>query len=303
MVRPSMFLGIFVAAVFFYLPSGASAEKTIGVIMTGDIPYYHSIHRAFLDGIPKGEYKIVLQTPAPEPMPWANAARKLVAIGSDIIVAYGSSATLTAMKETSNIPIIYAGVFDPQGMNITGKNATGISSEVSYAVLLGHLSEISKFSKLGVVFNKSEKDTILQVREIKDLEGKIGFLSVLFDAGQKGFASQIGGVDALLLTTSSAAMAGIDSVMGAAREKKLASASAIGGGERSGVIVTMTADPGEQGREVARMVAKIAQGARPSDIPPVKPKSIDMTVNAKEAENLGFTVPSGLHGKATRVIR
>jgi putative ABC transport system substrate-binding protein len=53
-------------------------------------------------------------------MSWVNAA-KLVAVGSDVIVSYGAPATLAVMNETSDMPIVFAGVYDPQSVGITGK--------------------------------------------------------------------------------------------------------------------------------------------------------------------------------------
>ena len=122
---------------------GMAAQKTVGVIMTGDIPYYKQIHQVFTNRMKgQADIKYVVQSPAPEPMSWTNAARKLVVIGSDIIVAYGAPATLTAMKETSSIPIIFAGVYDPDAMRISGKNATGISSKIPMDKVLGDLKLI-----------------------------------------------------------------------------------------------------------------------------------------------------------------
>jgi hypothetical protein len=84
------------AAVFFSavtLSSGVSyAEKTVGVILTGVIPYYEKIHATFekeLKGTGAGDVKLLVQKPAPNAMAWINAARKAVAVGVDVVVVYG----------------------------------------------------------------------------------------------------------------------------------------------------------------------------------------------------------------------
>ena len=104
-----------------------AAGKTIGVILTGSIPYYKEVHKSFMEtmaseGFGPARVEIVVQAPNPEAMSWTNSARKLVAIGSDIIVSYGAPATLAVMHETSDIPIVFAGVYDPLSTGITGKN-------------------------------------------------------------------------------------------------------------------------------------------------------------------------------------
>jgi putative ABC transport system substrate-binding protein len=263
-----------------------AAGKTIGVIMTGDIDYYQNIHRAFLKGIVGEDVEIFLQKPMPEPMSWANAARKLVVVGSDVIISYGAPATLTTMKVTSDIPIIFAGVYNPQGMNVTGKNATGISSTISIKEVLSDLKSIKGFSKLGVIFNKSEKDTILQAREIKKLEASMGFKSRLFSVKKSIDKAQLKNVDAILLTASS-----------------VPTASIIGGGEKLGVILTIAAEAGEQGQEVANMVKTVLGGTSVSNMPVKNPKKIVKIINVKEAKAIGITIKPDLLKTATKIIK
>jgi putative ABC transport system substrate-binding protein len=279
-----------------------AAPKTIGIIMTGDIPYYKSIHQAFTGSMKnKGDVKFVVQSPAPEPMSWTNAARKLVVIGSDMIVAYGAPATLTTMKESSSIPILFAGVYDPEAMRISGKNATGISSKVPMNELLKGLKSIKNFKNLGVVFNKAEKDTILQVKEIKAMEGSLGFKMKLFNAGIKDYAKNISGVDAILMTTSCSGMCGINDIISVARKQNLPTAATLSGGK--GMIYTISADPAEQGQVLAEMAAKVFGGEDPASIPFRKASRLQRIVNLKEASAVGVTVPGGLTGSATEVIK
>ncbi len=296
-------------AASFLLPAAASAaQKTIGVIMTGSIPYYKQIHKSFTDslaaeGLGPGSAEVVLQSPTPEPMSWTNAARKLVAIGSDVIVAYGAPATLTAMAETSDIPIVFAGVFDPHSLGIVGKNATGISSKVPVASLIKNFKSIVNFSTLGVVYNDSEKDTVLQANEVKQLEGAYGFRSVRFNIRRATDTPKIANVDALFLTTGCAAMHCVNNIIGIARKAKIPAAATIGGGETSGVVLTIAADPGEQGRAAARITAKVIKGAKPSSLPVEQPRKIDLIINLKEATDMGLKVPFDLLTSATKVIK
>jgi putative ABC transport system substrate-binding protein len=288
--------------------TASAAQKTIGVIMTGRIPYYKLIHKSFTEslaaeGLGPGSAEIVLQSPTPEPMSWTNAARKLVAIGSDVIVAYGAPATITAMAETSDIPIVFAGVFDPQALGVSGKNATGISSKVPIATLIKNFKNIANFSTLGIVFNDAEKDTVLQANEVKQIEAAYGFRSTRFNIRRASDTPRIANVDALLLTTGCAAMHCVNNIIGMARKAKIPTAATIGGGETSGVILTIAADPAEQGREAARMVAKVLKGARPSSLPFEQPKKIDVIINLKEAADMGLKVPFDLLTSATKVIK
>ncbi len=291
-----------VALMAFSAP--ARAEITVGIIMTGGMDYYQQLHKSFVDVVGGTEgVDFVVQVPSPEPMAWSNAARKLVVIGSDIIVTYGTPATLTLMKETSTIPIVFAGVYDPKSMNMGGKNATGISSKVSLPDVLEKLRSLKSFTKLGVVFNKTEKDTILQVMEIKRLEGSMGFKTSLYDARKKGFASTISGVDALLMTTSCAAMCEVAGVVSFARANNVPTAATITGGEDAGILMTFAADPDEQGRKAGEMVMRLINGHKISDIPQERASKFLFIVNEGAAASMGLSLPASIKEAATRVIK
>jgi len=66
-------LCLFFISLFMFAGLASAADKTIGVIMTGNIPYYREMHRAFTEALAAegaGKVEIVLQTPTPETMSW-----------------------------------------------------------------------------------------------------------------------------------------------------------------------------------------------------------------------------------------
>ncbi|UCG78148.1 MAG: ABC transporter substrate-binding protein [Nitrospirota bacterium] len=286
-----------------------AAEKVIGVVMTGKIPYYEAIHKAFVDEMNKSglltseNLQVVVQKPAPEAMSWTNAIRKLVAYDASVIVTYGAPVTLTALNETKKIPIVFAGVYDPDSVKIPNNKATGISSKVPISTVLKNLKSMSGFSKLGVVYNDAEKDTIAQADEIKKLQEKFGFESVLFNIKRTGDESKIKDVDAVYMTTSCAAMYCVNNIVGVARRAKMPTATTIGGGEDIGVLLTIAADPDEQGSKAAQIVGKVIKGSSTASIPFESPKKVYMVVNLKEAKAIDVKVPFSILTSATKVIK
>lgn len=304
-----------IALVFFFIfisgliPLPASAAgKTIGVILTGDTPYYKDIHKSFVEGLAaegfgSDQVEIIMQSPVPSPMSWTNAVRKLVAFDASVIISYGAPATLTATNETSGVPIVFAGVYDPEAVGISRRHATGVSSRVPISSLLKNLKSISNYSKLGVIFSSTEKDTVVQSDETRRLEEKFGFSSVLYNIKNPSEPPQMGGIDALFLTTSCSAMHCIENIVDYARQHKIPTASTIGGGEDRGIIITLAANPQEQGREAASLAAKVMKGSKPSELPVVSPKKVDLIINFKEASAMGIKIPFDLLTSATKVIK
>jgi putative ABC transport system substrate-binding protein len=296
-----------IAAVWMLPAEAAAAGKTIGVVMTGNILYYKDIHKAFseglaAEGLSPGSVEVVLRTPAPEPMSWTNAVRKLVNIGAHVIVTCGAPATMTAMAETSDLPIVFAGVCDPKELGIPGKNAAGISSTVPVASLVKNLKTIANFSDLGVVYRTTGKDTVLQANDIARPGPTYSYRSTKFNVRKPEDMAKISNIDAVFLTTGCAAMPCVTNIISTVRKAKIPTASTIGGGEQSGIILTLSPNPQAQGREAAKMTARVVRGEDPSSIALVQPKKIDLIINLKETTDMGLKVPFDLLTSAARVI-
>ena len=305
MNRVFIYLSILIS-VFFAFGSSYAAEKTIGVVLSADVPFYREIHKALTEELSKSGIKaeILLQTPSPETVAWSNAVRKLIAVNVDAIVTYGAPVTIAAVSEPTNIPIVFAGVFDPEDIGVLRKkNATGVSSKVALAGLIKIFKEIANFQALGIVYNSAEKDTVDQAEEVEGLGGKFGYKAVKFNVRKIGDASRITDVDALFITTSCAAQQCAADVLGTARRHKLPTATAISGSEERGVVLTISADPHEQGREAADILIKIMSGKKPSELPIRPAKKVNMVINLKEATELGLKVPFDILSSATRVIK
>ena len=293
--------------VFLVIAGNTAQAKTIGVIMTGNIPFYQAIHAAMLEElapvIEEKDIEIVMQTPVPNPMSWTNAARKLKAIGSDLIITYGMPATLTTMKEESKTPIVYGGVYSPKSLKISGKNATGISSTVSVRSLLRNLRKLTNFSEVGVVFNKTEKDSILQAREVKKFEKGLKFKTRLLNISSDDYVEKMSTCKAVILTACSAGMCmpHLPQVVQKANELKIPTVAMLEGAEDL-VVLTISPSPQEQGKNVGDMARKILGGVKPQDIPPREPEQISIIINVKLAKSIGLEVPPDLVSEATRVI-
>src|SRR4030042_1616649 len=282
-----------------------AAGETIGVIMTGDIPYYKTIHESFVRGLKSEGIKaeVVLQTPYPEEMAWIKAARKFVAIDVDFIVAYGTPVVKAVLSETSETPVVFAGVYDVEGLSTRGKKVTGITAKVSIAGLLENLKGISNFSTLGIVYSSTQKETLDEANEAERFGEKLSFKSVKFNVRRQEDVSKIKGVDAIFITTSWKAMTWLDDIVKIARKQKIPTATLLGGGEKRGIILTLYADPEEQGKEAVNILARIIKGESPASIPIRSPKKIHLVINLKEATALGLTVPFDILSSATRIIK
>jgi len=298
-------------AVILWAPAAGAGDKTLGVVMSGNIGYYQEVHRAFANGLIKEGYDrrkvdTLLQMPAPDPLSWTNAVRKLVVADVNVLVTYGGAASLIAIKETKSVPIVYAGVYDPSATGIVAKNATGISSKVPLTSLLKYAKKLAPFTKLAVVYNELEQDSVKQVEELGALEGQYGFQTVKMpvkrvdDARALTFA---GKADVVFISVSATANEALPEIVRSAHAARIPTLSQLGGAAEKGVILTLSASAAEQGEAAAKIAARLLNGENPASITMEVPKLIELVLNLKEAGALGLKPPMDLISDATRVIK
>lgn len=301
---------LFCAMLLGGIPAFA-AEKTVGVVMSGNIGYYQEIHRAFVaelarEGLDHRKIDTLLQMPSPDPMSWTNATRKLVVAEVDVLVTYGAPAALAAIKETKSVPLVFAGVYDPAACGVAARNVTGISSKVPLTSLLKYLKKIVPFTKLAIVYNELEPDSVKQAEELAQLEGQYGFQTVRMsvkkteDAKKLSFA---GKADAVLISVSSVVNEALDAVVKNAHAANAPTISQLGGTAEHGVILSLAPSATEQGEAAARLTARLLRGEKPASLPSEVPKLVELVLNLKEAGTMGLKVPFDLITDATRVIK
>ncbi len=288
-----------------------AADKTVGVVMSGNIGYYQAIHKAFVAGLAKEGYDhrkvdTLLQMPSPDALSWMNATRRLVVADVNVLVTYGAPAALAAIRETKRLPIVFAGVYDPSASGFSARNVTGISARVPMTSLLKYLKKILPFTKLAIVYNKMESDSARQADELEALESQYGFKTVRIavkriDAAKRlKFADK---ADAVLISSSAVVNEAIDAVVKSAHAARAVTVSLTGGTADHGVILSLAPSAKEQGETAARIAARLLRGDKPAGIPAAFPKKVDLVLNLKEAQAIGVKVPYDLISDATRVVR
>lgn len=302
---------LLLAALLFCASPAAAADKTIGVIMSGNIGYYQEVHKAFVgalarEGFDYRKADTLLQMPAPDQLSWTNAARKLAAADVNVLVTYGAPSALASLNETKSIPVIYAGVYDPAGVGVSARNATGISSRVPITSLLKYLKKLVPFTRLAVIYNEQEPDSVRQAAELAQFERQYGFEMVRLPVKKADDARKLtfaGKADAVLISVSAAVNEALDAIVKSAHAAKIPTVSQLGGTAEKGVILSLAPSATEQGEAAARLAARVLRGDKPASIPMEMPKLVELVVNLKEAGALGIKVPFDLITDATKVIK
>lgn len=292
-------------------PGIASGKVLVGVIMTANIPYYESMHEAFVTDLrkslaPEEDIQFILQRPFPDPIAWSNAARKLIAIDVDLIVSYGSPATHAVLFEKSDIPTVYAGVYEPEAINITGPNVTGCGYRVPLSSLLRYFKRIKDIDRLKVVYSSTEEDSVRQMSELVKLaeNQKIDFTGL--DIRSQADIRKIGKIgqgDGVYLTGSALAHVWIDDILALLQDRKIPAVDIFPDLKEEGILISLSHSPEKQGERAADIALRIIRGEAPGKIPQEMLRETELVLNLVEARKLDINVPIQLIVEATRVIK
>jgi putative tryptophan/tyrosine transport system substrate-binding protein len=268
-----------------------------------------------LKGYDQSNVEVITQTPNPDPISWANSIRKFNAIGADLIVSYGASATIAAMRESNDIPVVFADVYGPvesgiaKSMASTGRNMAGISSKVPLVTLVRTAMALKPIRSLGVIYTAREEGSQVQLREAHRIAVQSGFRLNQVNVNTTGaldgalatlFAAH---VDCIYITESTAGSRGFEKIVHRASELKIPVISQMPGAAHRGAVISLEADPAEQGQVAADYAARMLAGRRGSQLPVATPKRVDLIVNLKVARALELHVPFPVLSVATRVLK
>jgi len=303
-------LRILLAAFFVFAAApGLHAEKRIGVIMTGDISFYREIHESFVTEMQKRytgteKIEIILQRPFPNPISWSNAARKLIAFDVDLIMTYGSPATLAVLHEKSNIPLVYAGFYEPAHTALNKKNVTGCGFKIPLSSILRYFKRFKTINNIGIVFSSAEEDSVRQYETMQHLCSQQNIKTEKIDIRSRADLERIKAVnaDAVFMTGSSVAHLWLDEIIASLDEKHIPVADIFPDESKSGVLMTLYQPAYSQGEMAAELAAQILLGKKPADLAAHVLRDTELVLNLVEAKYLGIDIPVQLLIEATRVI-
>src|SRR5262245_27911670 len=232
-------------------------------------------------------------------------AAELVNLPVDLIVSWGTPASLAAHEATSTIPIVMS-AGDPVGAGIVaslarpGGNVTGMS--VQMAEQEGKRLELLKtllpsFSRVAVLSNPSNPYCLIATREARLGATALGLQFDLLEA------IDTRSLDSAFLMLSSiradAVLVVADPFLAGERvriseqmiKNKLPSIYSYHEHVVAGGLMTYTTNYYEVFRRQGHFIEKIFKGAKPGDLPVQQPIKFELVLNLKTAKPLGLDVP------------
>ncbi len=302
----ALFVSVLMAC-FWGVPE-AHAEK-IGVITTRGSEFSQRAHAALQAYLKEKGFgarvQFIAQTPYPDPVAWSNASRKLLAAGVDAIVVYGTGPAIAAVKENPDVPVIYAGVYQPTSEKFHSKKTAGVCVKSAVQSLMRYMYDSGSPNPAVVLYSSIEEDSREQLAEFKSSAGKFRFTVTAVDIRKPAdYVSAIADLSGgTIFISSSLVIEGVlRSVIRTAHARKLPTASLMAS-ESPSPILSISPSPERVGQEAARKLMAVLDGTRPAELPVMCLPEGDVIYSLKEAQDMGIKVPISILNDATKVIQ
>ena len=253
---------------------------------------------------------------------WERASTvlvELIRLNVNVIVAHGSPPAVAAKRATNVIPIVMFEVGDPIGMGLVpslakpGGNVTGVAQVVAHEIYGKQLQMlvdlIPRLSQVALLWNPAN---LAQPAVVKQTEAAAKTLGLTLqpltaqgpDDFEKAVLSATRGHSGALIVSRDAIFANhVGRLVELTAAHRLPAIYGYGSFAEAGGLIGYGPDPVEISRRAAALVAKILNGAKPSDLPVEQPTKFELVINLKTAKALGITIPQSILVRADELIQ
>ena len=215
----------------------------------------------------------------------------------DLVFGIATPSAQALANNITDIPVLFSAVTDPAVAKILNKNVTGTSDKLeNVGEQLDILLKLKPgVKKIGVLYNTSEQNSIVQVEEIKK-QAQAKHLEVVVQGvtnfGELAQATKnlVASTDALYLPTDNLVVSSISLIASEAINAKKPVVSSENSSVELGALFTMGLDYYELGKRTGEMAIEILKGKPVSDIPFETLKKMKLYVNEDTAKALGIDV-------------
>jgi len=213
----------------------------------------------------------------------------------NLVLGIGTPSAQALVNTITDMPVLFSAVTDPESAKLLNKNVTGTSDRLDNVgeqldLLLKLKPEVKK---IAVLYNPSEQNSVVQVKEIeakakeKNLVVMLQGVSSLSELPQATKNALIES-DALYLPTDNLVVSGIKLITSEAKSAKKPVISSENSSVEAGALFTMGLDYFELGKRTGEMAIEILKGKPAEQIPYELSKKMTLYVNETTATELGL---------------
>jgi putative ABC transport system substrate-binding protein len=243
---------------------------------------------------------------------------ELVHLGADVIVTWGTQATLAAKRATNTIPIVAGGSGDLVGEGLVaslarpGGNVTGLTNidpDLSAKRLQLLRETFPRVARVAVLYHGgpggdqqelSETQTAAEALRIQIQSLQVKEPSEFWNAYVTMAKER---AEALVILHGSFTAFHRKELIELAFKHRLPTMCASPIWATDGGLISYSRDRQDQFRLVATYVERILAGTKPAELPVQQPTKFELVINLKAAKQIGLTIPPNVLARADKVIK
>jgi len=244
----------------------------------------------------------------------ADLANRKVTV---IVTSGGVDPVKAAKAATATIPIVFGSAGDPvkagivasldrPGANVTGISLFGPKMEAERLRLLHQM--VPDAGVIAVLVNPASADVDLELRHAQQTASQLGQQIYVAHAStapeiDDAFATIVKQQAGALLVTANPLFASRgDQLVALAARYKLPTIYSQREIPEGGGLISYAPDYIDEYRQIGFYAGKILKGAKPADLPIMRPTKFDLVLNLKTAKTLGLVVPPAIVSSADEVV-
>lgn len=285
---------------------GATKKFKVGITQIVEHPALNKAKQGFKDALKEAGIDVEYdEKNANGEVATANLiANTLVSSKPDLIYAIATTTTQAVAQATNDIPVVFSAITDPESAGVLKENVTGVSDRVNIKQQLELMKKLNpNAKKVGIIFNSSEQNSMVQVNDLKTAASELGMEVVATGVTQASEIPQasetlIGEVDMIYTPTDNL----VASLINLITEKAIAAKKIVFGAEAAhvegGALITQGVDYYELGKRAGQMAIEILKGKKPSEIKFETIELNDIVINENTLNALGIVLPEDVKTKA-----
>lgn len=236
-------------------------------------------------------------------------SNKFASLRPKIMVALAtqSAQVLSPLSKATNTPLVFTAVTNPVAAKLVPSKLeatsliTGVSDFMEPEPQLDMIRAfLPKMTRLGVLFNPAEINSVSYLEEMEKVANKKGIELVYVALNNTSEAtsattSLVGKVDAVYFPNDNTAMAAVGAIALTALKHNLPVFANDSASVERGALAAVAYDRFAMGRKTGEIVVSILNGKKPQDIPVVYDTPFEVVVNEKTLEQLNLSLPQTLN--------
>lgn len=299
--------------------SKSNSIKEIGITQIVEHKALDSSREGFIEALKESGFeegkniKIDFQNAQGDMSSVDTIAKKFVSEKKDLIFAISTPSAQAAFNATKEIPILLTAVTDPvssglvKSMEKPETNVTGTSDKTPIKNQLELLKKINpQVKKIGVVFNTSEANSEVQVKELKE-EAKKMNIEVLeggvtnVNEVPQALDQLLGKIDVMYTPADNMVASSLSLISKKSEDKKIPVFGAEKAHVEGGALITLGVDYKELGREAGKKAAEVLKGKSVGEIPVTMQKEFKVAINEDIMKRLNIKLPDEIVKNAEKI--